>query len=434
MNRDKKKTNADIFVEKDYASSGDYFVKRNKRFDLIAKIICFLAAFILWFYVMQVDSPEYQKSFSYIPVNLTGKDVIESQYKLSVYSGLEHTIEVTVKGRKSEINKMNPEDIAASASLAHITESGEYQLNIEVSLPSNLTLESVSQQSLKVYVDERISKTVEVSPAIVYMITEAPNFPGDPIVENSDVTITGPRKLLDDIDYAQVSIDVGKISVTQNLVAKISLVKTNGEVQPLTSNIRLSKSEVSVKIPVYTYKTLPLAVNFRYGYFNDSNTDITIAPKEVRVKGDPAVLANYDFIIVATVDEKRVLDDETQYVALNIPDEIEAVDSASSVIIEINHKNTATREIKFPTSRIHVENADGIKYEITEDSITLKFRGDESEIDNLKTSYVSVSINLDDYSMETQGTVVESASVTLSDAAGDSIYDIGDCRMQVKIN
>ena len=433
MNDNKKKTNMDELPENSNVAGGDYFVKRNKRTDLIVKIICFFAAFILWFYVMQVDSPEYQESFSSIPVTLTGKDIIESQYKLSVYSGLEHSVEVTVKGRKSEINKVKSGDITASASLAQITESGEYQLNIDVALPSSLTLESISQQTLMVYVDERISRTVEIRP-IVYLITEAPNQSGDPIVENPDVTITGPKKLLDDIDFAQVSIDAGKISVTQNVIAKISLIKTNGEIQPLTSNIRLSKSEVSVKIPVYMYKTLPLAVNFRYGYFNDANTDITITPKEVRVKGDPAVLANYDLITVATVDEKRVLDDETQFVALNVPDDFEIVDPPQSVIVDIKHKNTSTREIKYPTNRIVVENADGIKYEITDDSVTLKFRGNENEIEALKGSYLTVSIDLDGYSADTQGTIVESATVTLSDAAGKSIYDIGDCRIQVKIN
>ena len=47
---------------------------RSHGSDLAAKILCTLAAFFLWIYVMSVESPEYEQIFSHLTVELAGTD------------------------------------------------------------------------------------------------------------------------------------------------------------------------------------------------------------------------------------------------------------------------------------------------------------------------------------------------------------------------
>ena len=56
-----------------------------------AKIVCLLLAFIIWLYVMQVDSPKHEEVFHSIPVELTNTQVLDGESGLSVYSGYGNT-------------------------------------------------------------------------------------------------------------------------------------------------------------------------------------------------------------------------------------------------------------------------------------------------------------------------------------------------------
>lgn len=420
--------------ENSAGTTRDKSVKTEKRIDIIAKIVCFLGAFILWFYAMQVDSPDYQQVFSLVPVTATGADVIGNQYGLSVYSGIDNPIEVTIKGKKSDISKIKIEDIIATVDLSQITEAGEYKIDINVSLPSHLTVEGIFPNVLNVYVDERVSATIPIKTKITSMVIEAPNQTGDPVIENPEVTIAGPKKLVDDISHAQVDLNVGKISASIDMISKILLVKKNGDIiSTIPSNLKLSRTEVSVKIPVYTYKTIPLAVGFKYGYFNSSNASITISPQSVKVKGDPVVLNKYDSLIITTLDEKKITsDEETKLVTIDLPEGIEITDGVSSASIDIKLKNTVTREFKYSRGRIRVINAANIDYEILTDILTLKFRGSESDIDSLKTADITVTLDLSGYS-DISGIISEPVTITFSDNVGKTIYELGDYIVSIQI-
>lgn len=427
-----RRADSPLRKENTSAAKGDYIVQRNKRIDLIAKIVCFIGAFILWFYVMQVESPEYQQVFSLVPVTFEGASKIGTEYGLSVYSGMEKPVEVTVKGKKSDISKIKLEDIVATVDLSSISKSGDYKLNVNVELPSNLTVEAVYPNVISVYVDEKTSATLEIIASLGNISIESPNYMADPVIDDPEVTVTGPKRIIDELSHAEVKCNVGKISATTNLTQSLVIIKKDGDEQKITSNIKLSKTEVSVKIPVYTYKTVPLYFSFKYGYFNDSNAEIKISPETVKIKGDPNDLALCEKLPVTVIDEKKIVSDETQYINLVLPDNIQIADGTSVVTVDIKLKNTVTREIKYSKNRIKVTNAENIAYEIIDDLITITFRGSESEIEDVKSSDVSVTLDLSSYT-DISGIVTAPVSVTLSDNTGKSVYEIGDYKVQVEI-
>jgi len=63
--------------------SGDKRHKR-RRSRLLPLILSILFAFALWFYVMSVESPIYEKTFNFVPVTVIQNN---SEGALSVYSG-----------------------------------------------------------------------------------------------------------------------------------------------------------------------------------------------------------------------------------------------------------------------------------------------------------------------------------------------------------
>ena len=69
----------------------------NRRgYDILTKILCFIAAFILWLYVTQVETSDYEETFNGVSVELVNTSVLESEAGLHVYSGHGNTVNVTV--------------------------------------------------------------------------------------------------------------------------------------------------------------------------------------------------------------------------------------------------------------------------------------------------------------------------------------------------
>ena len=95
------------------ASKGDYQVKESRNEKLIAKILCVLAAIILWFYVVMTDTTTDEKVFSGISVDIRGRDRIEDTLGLTIISGYDLTVDVTVKGPRADINRLTVDDVKA---------------------------------------------------------------------------------------------------------------------------------------------------------------------------------------------------------------------------------------------------------------------------------------------------------------------------------
>ena len=44
--------------------TGDYTVKVGRRQEIAARILCAVAAVIVWLYVMSIDRPDFEKTFT----------------------------------------------------------------------------------------------------------------------------------------------------------------------------------------------------------------------------------------------------------------------------------------------------------------------------------------------------------------------------------
>ena len=139
--------------------SGDYGVKIDRRTDIAARILCALAAVIVWLYVMNIDRPDFEKTFTGVPVSIENEKMIADEYNMSVISGYENTVNITVTGKKSEINKYTAQDIAAFVDLVSVNQPGKHQLEIVASAPGGLTVTAVSPSSAVVYTDVLSTKT-----------------------------------------------------------------------------------------------------------------------------------------------------------------------------------------------------------------------------------------------------------------------------------
>ena len=397
----------------------------------LAKIACLFLAFIIWLYVMQVDSPEHEETIYAVEVALINTATLEGERNLSVYSGYGNTVDVTVIGQKSVISKLTAEDFKVTADVSQITSSGMHSVDLHVELPSDVSLSTLSQNSIQVYCDEKASVVVDVRARISSFTMESRLEMGELDVNYDTIIVTGPKETLDSIRYALVTLELGQISASMNASGKLILIDEDGK-EIENPYLRMSRSDVTVNIPIYTTKTLPLSVAYKYGYFNEENVRITISPAQLTVRGDPEVLDSMTELVVTTLDEKEISDNVTQMLRLELPASLSAIDGTENVMLGITHVNTFPSV--FYVTDIDVVGAENIEYQLLEKSIAVMVRGTPEDLSKLRSNDFSAVVDLSGYSAQSSGIIREYARIRIDSALAKNVYEIGEYTVQVRLN
>lgn len=410
------------------ASKGDYQVKESRNEKLIAKILCVLAAIILWFYVVMTDTTTDEKVFSGISVDIRGRDRIEDTLGLTIISGYDLTVDVTVKGPRADINRLTVDDVKAYIDMKTVDGAGEYTLPIRTSLPNGITAGSLSANYMNVYVDKRTTISVPVK-IVTSQVIEADFTMGTPEPSIETVNVSGPEEVLRTIDHAEASFDLGRVSKTLISTGKLTLVDANGN-EINDPYVRLQTSEVTVRFPVYIYRDFDLKVDTKYGYYDSTNSRITISPASIQVRGDPDVISSMDSVSLGQIDEKKITGDETKTMAIMLPDGVENLSGTTTATVTITQIGTTTKKLN--VTDINVVNPNGLEYTLERNSLTVTFRGTKTMLDMLSSRNVSLTLDLG-YLNKTSGTVSVPVTVNVQSTLSGKVYEIGDYSMNVTI-
>ncbi len=401
----------------------------NKNKDLTAKIMCVLGAVLLWFYVVSSQTIIDERRFASIPVEIMSSEVIETEYGMTVINGYDYTVDVTVSGVKSELNRLSAEDISAYVDLSQINAAGEYTLDVRTSVPGGISVKEISTNYVNVYVDKRSSKPVEIRVNPIYSI-ESEYSLGTPSANISTVTVTGPEDVLESVAYAQVTVDVGRLTGTVTSTGSLVLIGNDGAV---ISNpyVKLHTTDVIVKIPVYTEKEIPLSVGLKHGFYNEKNSEIKIEPQSIVVRGDPAELAKLSTVEVMTIDEKKMTGVTGSSVAvIELPEGVENVNRVESVTVTVTHVNTSTRDIY--VDNVEIKNPEGLDYSVKQDGINVTLRGSTGSLALVNEDNVLLTADLSYYSKGT-GKVTVPVTVGIPAGLSGSVYEIGEYSLEIEI-
>lgn len=403
--------------------------KNTKRGDFVAKILCVVVAFIIWLYVMNVESPEYEKTFQSVPVTIENAALLSSSQNLSIISGNGNIIDITVKGKKSEIKKYSIEDIKASVDVSGITQEGRHTLDVSVSVPTGLAVSGVSPNNINVSVDTMATKTISVKVNIKTVQIESIYELGIASPDISTVTIKGPASVIDAISHAQVDLDLGRVTQSVTTRSSLKIINLNGD-EVVNPSLTLTQSSVTVNVPVYAEKELPLTVDYLHKYYNADNVSVDISPKTIKVKGEPSVIENMTELLIKTIDEKQVTANGSQIVQITLPAGLVNASGTESATINITHKNTGTKVVA--VDNIKINNPKNLNYELITKNINVTFRGPLANLTALQPVHVTATATLD-YEASS-GLITVPVTISINSMYSDTVYEIGTYYIQVRVN
>lgn len=399
-----------------------------RRFNVLPKIFCILVAFLIWLYVTAVESPDHEENITFVPIELVGASSIESQYNLSVVSGRDIKIDLVVKGQQSTISRYNADDYTVTADISGLTTAGRYTVDLHFDMPAGVTLSSASSNSIEVYVDEKVSASVEVRPSVIY---SSEYTIGEYELDYDVITVSGPKKYVDEVGYAEVAVNAGKISSTTTVSGTLSLKSTSNV--PMTSPyLSLSKTEVKVTIPVYVTKEVEVRVPYKYDFYKYDTATTKVEPSTVTIEGDPSVLSTVDYVYTTMVDEKEIDGNITLNLALQMPDNVSLSKTEKGTVnVSIRHMGTQVKRLAISSKRFNVVGAEGMTYEILSDSLTITVRGKEEVLRGLTENFFKITIDLTGY--DAQSAIVDVPYTVEFDAESYKSYVIGTNDENVKV-
>ncbi len=387
-------------------TEGNITVKRNKTIDFLAKIICLLLAFFLWYYASSIDTVIQEKEFTAVPVEIVNHG------GFAVLSGDGTTVDVTLSGNAGALRKVKNSDIRAYVDVSNVTEAGEKFFDIVFKLPNGVTLEKSSIGTLTVYLDNTASKDipVEAKPFNYSMSSEYSLHLSDiPAVK-----ITGPEQIVNSIVRAELPIDLKGEAITSGRIysEKVKLIGEDGlEISESDRRyVRLSSNSSSVTVSLYGNATVPIEVVFKHGIQKSENANVTLSRQTLKVYGEIGTIKN--LTVKCIIDEKTLKNGIPVNCVVGLPAGVQNLDNVKSINVTVSLKNFTEKELTIP-----VFDANNVR--IT--SITAKFRGESAVMGRLDQSLIKATVKVAE---NASGTVTAPVTFEFLGELSGSVYEI----------
>ena len=422
--------------------------KRNKKRKGLYLILAIFVAAVIWLYVDEFGvngNPRlWEQEYNDIPIEYLHEDVLLDQGLMLVKEGSDQTVNLELEGPHRLLAQIDHNKIHITADLAGITEAGTQNLKYNIvynGFQTNGQRIAITQSMIKeqnpylaqVNIKELNSKQVEVRCELRGTVAEG-HTAGKLKLSDTEVEIWGQAADIDPVSYAKVTLDIGEDavdSVEQSLPIKF-YDKNNRELNG--DNIRSSKTEIGVTMPVSVTKELRLAVNFQEKPgVRKQNVRWKMEPETITVSGDAAQLDGREEILLGDFDLLELKDQNGtgthKYTyPINVPDGCVNLSGVTKATMEISFVDMMSSEVT--TDQFRFANADQLdvenrEVELLTREMTVSLFGRKKDVEAVTPSQVTVVADLSDYTGATGSyTVPAWVEITGGDVGVDGTYEV----------
>lgn len=419
------------FLTKKTEQSGSE--KTGQRFSFFVILFSVFVALVLWFYVQEAEAPDYKKTFTDVTVEM--QSLSDS---FSVIDGGDNRVDITLVGKRSDLNKIQSSDLTAYMDLSSITKPGEYQPEIGVLVPGGTELFECFPKIATLYIDQTVSVSV---PLVVemgeYSVGEDVVVDAEPAVDV--IQVKGPKGVLDQVECAKVKTGkLGEIHESFESNLRYTLLDKNGK--EITSRYVITpEKNVRINFTVNKTKTIPLRLASKNGWWKEKDMRYTISPATIRVKGDLSVVDELESINVLVLDETTV--DSAVYTKTLTPDQIRLpegvrlAETLGDIKVELNMPTYGAKTLSMRLDSGHVAvtppKKDGLSYTFEGSDFSFHIRGNYENLSNAKAE--DFYLNIDLSQITAAGAVEVPVQIVQTSATEGRYYAVGSYTVKVII-
>ena len=407
--------------------------KKRSPYSVLVAFFSVFVALVLWFYVQDAEAPDYKKTFSSVAVELQS---LSSSF--SVIDGVETKVDITLVGKRSDLNKIKSSDLEAYIDLSSIIQPGSYQNEVSVLVPEGTELSECFPHNVTLFVDQTVSKMVPVKVEMgQYTVADSAGI--EAVASLEEIQIKGPKTLLDQVEYAKVETgNLGNVSSSFESNLGYHLVDKNGE-RVQERHLVLPEANMRVKFTVFKTKTVPLTVECKNGWWKKENMNTTISPQTIVIRGEPALVDAVESIPCVILDETTV--DSNRYSQtlspsqLVLPDGIRVGEVLGDIKVSLSLSDNTARKVNINVSspRVVVTPPQGeVTYQFAQGAISVRVRGSFRTVPLATAEDFYVNIDLSSYT--TPGEVEVPVEIIQTSESEGNFYPVGTYTVKVTIS
>lgn len=387
---------------------------RKLTANIPLKIMSILVGILVWLLVVNVDNPIKTRTII-IPgenVEVINKAYVDSDNKMVMQDDNPDPVRVSVNAERKTLARLTASDISV---VADLQQAGNLDTK-PVMVPITASCSSVSADNIKVtpqYLEVRLEE--KASQDFLVNANYGTSTPGKgyevgaQTASPEKVRITGPKSLINKIDKVNATVNVdGKTKdvtedVNLQIIDKNQDSLTDGKMAYLT----IDNPKVTVTTKFWKIRT---GVKLRAGYTGEAADgyqvdSVTTVPDTISIAGTDEALEklrledNTLWISGDGVDISGEKGDMEKKVSLKdvLPEDTKLTSGASEdVLVRVSILPVGSRTFSLPANEIEVDNKPSdLQFAFDTDSISVKVKAVDGDIDEFDVSDIKASIDLD---------------------------------------
>jgi YbbR domain-containing protein len=390
---------------------------RSNKLNLILAIV---AAIAIWVYVVTFVNPTTEKTVRDIPVKLVNVEALAAN-GLTVSPKQAFTVDVEVRGPRSELNNLEASNITAVADMTGFP-AGENVVDVLVSVPDGIELVASHLEKISVVVEELISVTKPVVLMYPEKFKEGIE-PGFITMSPQEISVSGTRDMVDSIAVVGAEIDNKELSSDERTVT--AGITAYDKLGAAIYGVSYSQDEIKVTARLCQTKKVPLKIKITgkpAAAREITNRDV---PRTVTIRGDEYAISNINEITARDIDVKNIKDTTIFTPDLNLPEGVELADASQGLTVTVEIGGIEAKNIALTSDIIKIEGLpDDYSAYINTGNISVTIYGSKEQILDFKESDIKAFVNLSKANLQE-----ESYSAKVRFRHGDNISRI-ECEPQ----
>ena len=387
---------------------------RKLTANIPLKIMSILVGILVWLLVVNVDNPIKTRTII-IPgenVEVINKAYVDSDNKMVMQDDNPDPVRVSVTAERKTLARLTASDISVVADLQQAGNLDTKPVMVPIAAScSGVSVDNikVTPQYLEVRLEEKASQDFLVN-ANYGTSTPGKGYEvGTQTASPEKVRITGPKSLINKIDKVNATVNVdGKTKdvtedVNLQIIDKNQDSLTDGKMAYLT----IDNPKVTVTTKFWKIRT---GVKLRAGYTGEAADgyqvdSVTTVPDTISIAGTDEALEklrledNTLWISGDGVDISGEKGDMEKKVSLKdvLPEDTKLTSGASEdVLVRVSILPVGSRTFSLPANEIEVDNKPSdLQFAFDTDSISVKVKAVDGDIDEFDVSDIKASIDLD---------------------------------------
>lgn len=360
----------------------------NNKVNMVFSLI---VAVVLWLYVAGQVDPRTDKDLSDIKIQFTNVESLQNN-GLDLASSSDTYANVTIEGKRAQLNRIESSDIKVTADLEGCSE-GKNTITLRAATSKKADIDRISPATITVYIEKRVSKSKPVEVKFSDKGRDDKE-PGNVTVYPDHLDVYGAESVVDTVRKIKAVVPESKFKEDGTTVSvKAVAVDKNGD---KVKNVHLSQDTVDVTATMMQTKEVKLSVE-TIGEIPDSKQIESIdIPKKVNIKGTWESLNGITEITAQPVDISGVKKSQKLPLDLNLPEGVTRAEEDKDIGITVKLKELASQTFDVKPSSFDQKGPDeGYSVSITDTQVSVTVTGTDKQMEKFRKNDLHCSIDLE---------------------------------------